>query len=277
MVRSSKDQFDGNAAKYASSEVHRAGPSLPVVLALASPQENDEALDVATGTGHTALAVARHVKKAIGIDISVKMLEQARRLAAEQEISNCFFIEGSAEKIPFADRQFTLVTSRHAPHHFRRVDQFLKEVHRVLAPNGRFVMSDQISPSPDLSDWVDQWEQTRDPSHFRQRTVNEWREKFAAAQLQWIEHRIVPYRLEFDWWVRQAGCEEPAVGALVDLAAAASLSVRRSLGLEFDSKGRVTAFQEPVLVVRAEPESLTNSREFSSEAAPRTGEGYSAV
>jgi hypothetical protein len=83
---------------------------------------------------------------------------------------------------------------------------------------------------------------------------------------QWIEHRIVPYRLEFDWWVRQAGCEEPAVGALIELASAASPSVRRSLGLEFDSAGRVTAFQEPMLVVRAESESLTNSRDSGSHS-----------
>jgi len=83
---------------------------------------------------------------------------------------------------------------------------------------------------------------------------------------QWIEHRIVPYRLEFDWWVRQAGCEEPAVGALIELASAASPSVRRSLGLEFDLAGRVTAFQEPMLVVRAESESLTNSRDSGSHS-----------
>jgi ubiquinone/menaquinone biosynthesis C-methylase UbiE len=259
---SSKDQFDGNAEKYAASEVHRAGPSLPVLLTLASPQESDEALDVATGTGHTALAVARQVKKAIGIDISLKMLEQARRLAAEQGISNCVFIEGSAENIPFADEQFTLVTSRHAPHHFRQVVQFLEEIHRVLAPNGRFVMSDQISPSPDLSDWVDQWERARDPSHFKQRTVEEWREKFAAARLRWVEHRIVPYRLEFDWWVRQAGCSEYTTAALAELASAASPRVRSSLGLEFDSTGRVTSFQEPMLVVRAQ------AAEYSGYAGP---------
>ena len=256
--RSSKDQFDGNAEKYAASQVHRAGPSLPVLLTLASPREGDDALDVATGTGHTALAVARHVTKATGIDISLKMLEQARRLAAEQQINNCVFIEGSAEKIPFADEQFTLVTSRHAPHHFRHVDEFLKEIRRVLAPNGRFVMSDQISPSPDLSDWVDEWERARDPSHFKQRTVEEWREKFAAARLRWVEHRIVRYRLEFDWWVQQAGCNESTRAALAEFASAASSRVRSSLGLEFDSTGRITSFQEPMLVVRAEPGSLTN-------------------
>jgi ubiquinone/menaquinone biosynthesis C-methylase UbiE len=256
--QSSREQFDWNAEKYATSDVHRAGPSLPVLLVLASPRESDEALDVATGTGHTALAVAPQVKKVTGIDIASKMLEQARRLAAEQKISNCTFMEGSAEEIPFPDEEFTLVTSRHAPHHFRQVDKFLKEVRRVLTPNGRFVMSDQISPSTDLCDWVDQWERTRDRSHFKQRTVEEWRDKFATARLHWIEHRIVPYRLEFDWWVRQAGCSESAIAALVERASAASPHVRQSLGLEFDSTGRVAAFQEPMLVVRAEPGSLTS-------------------
>jgi ubiquinone/menaquinone biosynthesis C-methylase UbiE len=61
--RSSKDQFNANADKYAVSDVHRAGPSLPVLLALAQPVQSDQFLDVATGTGHTALAVARLVGK----------------------------------------------------------------------------------------------------------------------------------------------------------------------------------------------------------------------
>jgi ubiquinone/menaquinone biosynthesis C-methylase UbiE len=252
-TRSSKDQFDCNAEKYATSQVHRSGPSLPVLLELASPKRSDFALDIATGTGHTALAVAQHVGKAIGIDIAPKMLEQARRLAAEQHLANCEFIEGSAESIPLADEQFTLVTSRHAPHHFRNVDLFLNEVRRVLAPRGRFVMSDQITPLRGLCDWVDYWERTRDASHFKQRTVDQWREEIAKARLQWAEHRIVPYRLEFDWWVRQAGCSESAIAALVEHASTASVEVRAAIGLEFDSTGRVAAFQEPMLVVRAEP------------------------
>ena len=119
-TRSSKDQFNANAEKYAVSDVHRAGPSLPVLLELARPVQTDRGLDVATGTGHTALAVARFVKKTIGIDVAPKMLEQTRRLAAAQAIVNCEFVEGAAEKIPLADGQFTLVTARHAPHHFPR-------------------------------------------------------------------------------------------------------------------------------------------------------------
>jgi ubiquinone/menaquinone biosynthesis C-methylase UbiE len=252
-TRSSKDQFDRNAEKYATSEVHRSGPSLPVLLELASPKRTDYALDIATGTGHTALAVAHHVGKVIGIDIAPKMLEQARRLATEQHLTNCEFIEGSAERIPLADEQFTLVTSRHAPHHFRNVDLFLNEVRRVLVLRSRFVMSDQITPLRGFCDWVDHWERTRDASHFTQRTVDQWREEIAKARMRWAEHRIVPYRLEFDWWVRQAGCSDSAIAALVEHASTAPAGVRSAIGLEFDSTGRVAAFQEPMLVVRAEP------------------------
>ena len=252
-TRSSKDQFDRNAEKYATSHVHKSGPSLPVLLELARPEATDQALDIATGTGHTAIAVARYVRRATGIDIAPKMLAQARRLAIKQRCVNCKFIEGSAEKLPLEDGEFTLVTSRHAPHHFHNANLFLAEVRRVLAPGGRFVMSDQVTPSPGLCDWVDCWERTRDPSHFLQRTVDQWREVIAKARMQWVEHRIVPYRLEFDWWVRQAGCSDSAKAALVEHASKAPALVREALGLEFDPAGRVTAFQEPMLVVRAEP------------------------
>jgi ubiquinone/menaquinone biosynthesis C-methylase UbiE len=251
-LRSSKDQFNANADKYAVSDVHRAGPSLPVLLELARPAQSDQSLDVATGTGHTALAVARFVAKTIGIDVAPKMLEQARRLAAEQAVYNCTFMEGSAEKIPLADGQFTLITSRHAPHHFHHAALFLSEVRRVLAPQGRFVMADQISASAEIFDWVDYWERTRDPSHFMQRTVEQWREEVTKARLRWVEHRFVPYRLEFDWWVKQAGCGDSVIAALIDHAAQAPQAVRDSLDLEFDASGRVLAFQEPMLVVRLE-------------------------
>lgn len=72
------------------------------------------------------------------------------------------------------------------------------------------------------------------------------------AGLRWVKDRLVPYRLVFDWWVKQAGCAESVIAALVDHAAKAPQSVREMLKLEFDPAGRVTAFEEPMLVVRLE-------------------------
>src|SRR5580700_9382221 len=249
---SSRDQFNKQAALYATSAVHRCGPSLPVLVEMAGPEPVDLVLDVATGTGNTALILAPQVSKVIGLDVASGMLDQARARAEAENVRNVKFLPGSAEQLPFANDEFSLVVSRHAPHHFHRLDKFLGEVRRVLRPGGRFVLADQISPSDQVADWVDRWERMRDPSHFRQRTIAEWRELAEAAGFSWIRDQLVQYELPFDWWVKQAGCKEETVRALQQLALDADEAIRQEMGIKFDESGRIESFLEPMLVARME-------------------------
>lgn len=245
-------QFDAQADRYAVSEVHRAGASLPVLLDFAAPRPDDLALDVATGTGNTALALAPLVGEVTGLDLAQKMLAHARSRAAAEGHGNARFVEGSAEALPFADASFTLVTSRHAPHHFRDVGRFLAEVWRVLRPGGRLVLADQISPDPETRRWIDRYQTLRDPSHFTQRTVQDWRELAGAAGLAWVRDTLVPYRLDFAWWTETAGTPAAAVAELRALAADLSPEGQRRAGLEFGPDGALLAHTEPMLVVRLE-------------------------
>jgi SAM-dependent methyltransferase len=251
-TNASRDQFNKQAALYATSPVHRSGPSLPVLVEMAAPEPGDLVLDVATGTGNTALALAPLVRRVIGLDVASAMLDQARARAQAENVENIEFVSGPAEDLPFPDAQFSLVVSRHAPHHFHGLDKFLREVRRVLKPGGRFVVADQISVSAQIADWVDRWERTRDPSHFRQRTVAEWREMAAAAGFSWIRDQSVPYELPFDWWVKQAGCDEETVHELEQQARKADELVRREMGVKFDRSGAVESFLEPMMVARLE-------------------------
>ena len=251
-TNASRDQFNKQAALYATSPVHRSGPSLPVLVEMAAPEPGDLVLDVATGTGNTALALAPLVRRVIGLDVASAMLDQARARAQAENVENIEFVSGPAEDLPFPDAQFSLVVSRHAPHHFHGLDKFLREVRRVLKPGGRFVVADQISVSAQIADWVDRWERTRDPSHFRQRTVAEWREMAAAAGFSWIRDQSVPYELPFDWWVKQAGCDEETVHELEQQAREADELVRREMGVKFDRSGGVESFLEPMMVARLE-------------------------
>src|SRR5438105_3826385 len=122
-----------------------------------------------------------------------------------------------------------------------------------MTGDGRFVMVDQITPSIEMVGWVNEWERMRDPSHFDQRTIGQWKSETVKAGFRWIDHQIIPYRLEFAWWVKQAGCNDAAIGALTEHAANASASMRELFGLEFDESGMVKSFQEPMLAVRLEP------------------------
>ncbi|WP_407540576.1 methyltransferase domain-containing protein [Deinococcus radiomollis] len=253
---SSREQFGAHAEKYAASTVHRFGPSLPMLLRLADPQPHERALDVATGTGNTAFAVAGFAQHVTGLDVSPGMLAQARARAEREGVDNVSFQDGSAEHLPFPGAGFDLVTSRHAPHHFRDLGAFLREARRVLKPGGRLVVADQITPEgkqqAEMQTWVEVWQQTRDPSHFRQRTGAEWRSLAAEAGFTWAAEQTVPYRLDFDWWTKQSGCSPETAQRLRQHARQASPEVRRALGLEFASDGQVAAHHEPMLVVRLE-------------------------
>lgn len=251
MTESAK-QFNAQADKYASSEVHRFGPSLPVLIEYAAPNDTDIALDVATGTGNTALALAPHVARVTGVDLADKMLAHAQARAEQEGHANANFVQGSAEELPFDSAAFTLVASRHAPHHFRQLERFLAEAYRVLKPGGRLVVADQISPTPELQLWLDRYQTTRDPSHFAQRTVQAWRDLAEGVGFVWGKQTLVPYRLEFDWWTKQSGCTPETVAQLREQVAQLSPAERELVGAEFDADGQLIAHTDQMMVVRLE-------------------------
>lgn len=250
--RSSEQQFNAQSDKYASSEVHRFGASLPVLIEYAAPTPQDVALDVATGTGNTALALAPHVAQVVGLDMAAKMMAHAQKRAAEEGRRNSIFVRGSAEDMPFPDGAFTLVTSRHAPHHFLHLDRFLAEAYRVLKPGGRLVIADQISPSAEIKPWLDEFHTTRDPSHFTQRTVPEWRELTGAAGFSWVKDTLVPYRMDFDWWTQQSGCTPETIQKLRGQMHTLSDAHRQDILAEFGGQGELVAHTDFMLVARLE-------------------------
>ena len=128
-----RSRFAPVAANYARAKFHTTSELLREVLDLAQPKPTDLALDVATGTGNTALALAPFVSRVVGIDLTTEMLDQARRVTGERGVTNAEWVLGDACRLPFADESFDLYTVRAAPHHFHDFDAFLSESLRVSA------------------------------------------------------------------------------------------------------------------------------------------------
>jgi ubiquinone/menaquinone biosynthesis C-methylase UbiE len=175
-----RDSFAPVAANYARSSFHTSSERLREVLDLAQPKPGDLALDVATGTGNTAFALAPFVRRVIGLDLTSEMLAEARRITSERGVANAEWVLGDAARLPFRESSFDLYTVRAAPHHFHDVDAFLTEARRVLKPTSPMVIVDCAPPSA-ARDVLHEVEVRRDPSHVRSLTVGEWVERLELA------------------------------------------------------------------------------------------------
>ncbi len=177
-------QFGPQAANYAHSPSHAFGRDLTRLLELLQPQPKMRALDVATGAGHTALALASAVREVVGIDITPEMLDEARALARERSVTNVTFQEGDAEALPFPDHSFDMVTCRRAPHHFTDIPAFLSEVSRVLGSGGVLGLADQTTPELSIGrDLLEMFERLRDPSHVKALSPSAWHAALEGAGL----------------------------------------------------------------------------------------------
>ena len=95
-----------------------------------------DVLDVATGSGNTALAAARRGCQAVGIDFVPSLLERARQRAAVERLE-ATFQDGDAEHIPFADASFDVVLSTFGVMFAPDQQQAASEILRVCRGGGK--------------------------------------------------------------------------------------------------------------------------------------------
>lgn len=116
----------------------RIGPDhlAALELALAELDPPARALDVGTGTGVAARALAARFPAAevTGVDLSGAMVEEARRLRPAGSDGRLRFETGDASRLPFGDGAFQLVTLMNAI-------PFFDELARLVAPGGHVVVS----------------------------------------------------------------------------------------------------------------------------------------
>ena len=139
-------QFTAQAAVFAAAPELRTEAALMALVTAAESGPNDTSLNVACGPGTVACAFARHVKEAAGFDATPAMLDQARALAARENLTNVAWHHGEAEALPFPEASFDIVTCRFAMRHVLCPARVFAEMVRVCKPGGRVVVCDGMAP-----------------------------------------------------------------------------------------------------------------------------------
>lgn len=199
-TQSVRDQFGANARFYITHETHAKGASLVRLLETLPLNDRWRVLDVATGTGHTALTLAPHVAHVTATDITPEMLDIAREQAADRNLTNMDVEEAQAEVLAYPDGHFDCVTCRIAPHHFSDIPQFLTRAFRILAPGGYLAIVDNVVPAGQAGAYVNAFEKLRDPSHGACLSDIRWRELLREAGFEIAHHEILAKRMNFAKW-----------------------------------------------------------------------------
>ena len=138
--------FDSVAPKYdlmndlMSLGMHRAWKAYTVLVA--NLREGQQVLDIAAGTGDLALAFSRKVGitgRVVHTDINEAMLRTGRDRLLDAGVTLPTMV-CDAEKLPFADGQFDLVSVAFGLRNMTRKDVALAEMNRVLRPGGRLLV-----------------------------------------------------------------------------------------------------------------------------------------
>lgn len=112
----------------------------------------DRVLDVATGTGLVAQALARtYGCSVVGLDQSPQMLEGARRRLVRDPYlaEHVSLVLGEAERLPFADGEFDHLTFTYLLRYVEDPAATLRELARVVKPGGRVAALEFAVPSPE--------------------------------------------------------------------------------------------------------------------------------
>lgn len=122
------DRFDEGVAAYRSQ-----------FLAAAAIDQTATVLDIGCGSGQTTRDAAR-CATALGVDLSSRMIELARRRAESEQIANAAFQQADAQVHPFPDQSFDVAISRHGVMFFGDPVAAFTNIARALRPGGRLAL-----------------------------------------------------------------------------------------------------------------------------------------
>jgi SAM-dependent methyltransferase len=193
-----------NAERRAKLQAERAGALAERLDDLLALTGEERALDVGSGAGALAYALAPRVREVLAVEIDDELAERARADAP----ANVEVLVGDGEHLPFEPFSFDLTGSLRTLHHTRRPELLVAELVRVTRPGGTILVADQVAPSDPLASFeLTRFEQARDPSTTRLLADADLRGLFDSNNLVLRRELVTRERRELGAYLDLAGCE----------------------------------------------------------------------
>jgi SAM-dependent methyltransferase len=228
-------QFGSAAADYVTSAVHASGADLEHIAAIAAAAAPRHAVDLGTGGGHVAYAMAPHAARVSACDLSEAMLAVVAAEARARGLDTVETVVAPAECLPLETASADMLACRFSLHHWRDAPAGLAEARRVLRPGAPAVFVDVIAPAWPVADThLQAVELLRDPSHGRDYTAREWQAMLDAAGFAVIAATPARLRMDFPTWTARMRTPPEQIAAIRGLQARAPAEVADHFAIESD-------------------------------------------
>ena len=168
-IQEAARSFDAELHTEAFAETHSDAAQLAWMLSRLAPEGGRAILDLGTGNGYVATAIAREQPgcRVIGIDVATQAIDRNREQAGEQGLSNVEFRAYDGVTLPFPDDHFDAVVSRYVFHHLPQPEFSLTEIRRTMRGDGTLVLADAIRHEVDDVDFINRFQVLKRDGHIR--------------------------------------------------------------------------------------------------------------
>ena len=154
-------------------------------------------LEVGAGTGNFLALFEGVASRRLAADLTPGMLDVARRRHPDLEL-----VAADGARLPFPRASIDLVCSAQALHHIARPVPVIMEMRRVVAPDGRVLVVDQVAPERlEEARARNELDTIRDPTHAASRPPSAMRTIVQAAGLTIVDERIVESEGRLSQWM----------------------------------------------------------------------------
>ncbi|MBA3717264.1 MAG: class I SAM-dependent methyltransferase [Actinobacteria bacterium] len=210
-------RFAASAPQLAELEESRRSAVRERLRRFVDPRGDERVLDLGTGTGALAFAIAPLVREVVGVDAVPEMLAEAERRAAE--FPNVSFVEADITQLPEGLGSFDLTTCVRTFHHVARPELVVAEIMRSTLPGGFVLVVDQLAPvDPLVALELNRFERARDPSHTRALADVDMSHLFESNGLVLLRTEFEREEREILSYLDRAGCEGIARERALEMA-----------------------------------------------------------
>jgi ubiquinone/menaquinone biosynthesis C-methylase UbiE len=244
-----REEFTRQAAAYAVAPVITDTERLARLVRAINPHPDERAVEVATGPGYVAMALAVRCREVVGLDLTPAPIAIAERTSRERGITNVRFEVGDAEHLPFADGEFDIAVCRFAFHHFERPETVLAEMVRVCRSGGTVAIEDLFSSEyRERADYMNRVERLRDHSHTTALTPTELIAMTRKLGLEIESMHSDGLVVDMEEWLKGAQTGESDAREVRQLV---SDDMQRNLSgtLPFEHDGAIKFIQRTVAIV----------------------------